>query len=203
MVTKMKFLVFFILFLPFNATSQAKGDRVSFEVFRKQLHIEFKDSAKSPLGKKAKQFKGHDFYAYDPAYHVVAKFVRTLNAVPFAMKTSTERLPTYEKFGEAHFTLNGEDLVLAVYQSHGLRGQEKYKEYLFLPFTDRTNGDQTYAGGRYIDLKIPQSDQLIIDFNKAYNPYCAYSEKYSCPIPPEENRLQVAIKAGIKTPDTH
>ena len=76
-------------------------------------------------------------------------------------------------------------------------------DHLFLPFTDNTNGVETYGGGRYIDLKIPAGNTINIDFNKAYNPYCAYSDKYSCPIPPPENHLDIEIKAGIKLTDHH
>jgi uncharacterized protein (DUF1684 family) len=76
---------------------------------------------------------------------------------------------------------------------------EKYRNLLFLPFTDRTTGKESYDGGRYIDLDMSsiQNNEVVIDFNKAYNPYCAYvSGRYSCPIPPAENRLAVAVKAG-------
>ena len=76
--------------------------------------------------------------------------------------------------------------------------QEKYRDYLFLPFTDNTNGEQTYTGGRYIDLSIPDGDTIVVDFNKAYNPYCAYNKKYSCPIVPSVNNLDTEIRAGVK-----
>ena len=75
---------------------------------------------------------------------------------------------------------------------------EKYKDYLFIPFTDKTSGIETYGGGRYIDLVLSDivNKTCTIDFNKAYNPYCAYTAGYNCPIPPKENDLPVAIKAG-------
>ena len=114
------------------------------------------------------------------------------------MKTTTNRLPKYEVYGIASFELNGNGYQLNIYQSHRLRETDEYKNYLFLPFNDLTNGDETYGGGRFIDLEIPDNDSIIIDFNKAYNPYCAYNPKYSCPIPPEENDLDVHISAGIK-----
>jgi uncharacterized protein (DUF1684 family) len=79
-----------------------------------------------------------------------------------------------------------------------LTKQKEYVNYLFLPFSDVTSGDQSYLGGRYIDLKIPEGDLITIDFNKAYNPYCAYNSDYSCPLVPLENDLNVAIKAGVK-----
>lgn len=114
------------------------------------------------------------------------------------MKTSTDRLPVYIKYGEAHFKLNKKDCVLNIYQNADLVKKEEYKDYLFLPYTDLTSGEESYGGGRYIDLKIPKDETIIIDFNKSYNPYCAYNHKYSCPIPPMENRLDVEVRAGVK-----
>ena len=75
---------------------------------------------------------------------------------------------------------------------------EGFEDYLFLPFLDDTNGEESYGGGRYIDLKIPEGDQMTIDFNTAYNPYCAYDAKYSCPIVPRENYMDVEVRAGVK-----
>jgi uncharacterized protein (DUF1684 family) len=100
--------------------------------------------------------------------------------------------------------LKGKEYKLTVYQYMKLLNDEKYAKYLFLPFADLTNGKQTYIGGRFIDLEIPDNDDLVIDFNKAYNPLCAYGNpKYSCPIPPVENQLKVKIKAGVKTYKKH
>ena len=104
----------------------------------------------------------------------------------------------YIKFGEAHFKIDGKALVLNIYQNIELSKKKEYVDYLFLPFSDLTCGKESYIGGRYIDLKIPTSDTILIDFNTAYNPYCAYNHKYSCPIVPLENDLPVAINAGVK-----
>jgi hypothetical protein len=97
-----------------------------------------------------------------------------------------------------YFSIGKTDYQLEIYQDPSLFAEEKFKNHLFLPFTDLTNGIQSYTGGRYIDLKIPEGDSILVDFNKAYNPYCAYNKKYSCPIVPEVNRLEVAILAGVK-----
>ncbi|HZH88550.1 MAG TPA: DUF1684 domain-containing protein [Chitinophagaceae bacterium] len=145
-----------------------------------------------------KKFKGLEFYPIDSKYIVRARFIRTPNEKPFLMPTSTSRLPEYVKYGEAHFNLDGKELILSLYQNIDLAKDSEYAEYLFLPFTDLTSGNGSYGGGRYLDLQIPKGDSLIIDFNKAYNPYCAYNSKYSCPIPPEENDILVSIKAGVK-----
>jgi len=190
----------FILLVIAAGSSQEEQTAAQFQ---EELTKEYKNPKKSPLKNNARKFKGHDFFAIDSTYIVAAKFIRTLSAIPFQMKTTTSRLPTYEKYAEAHFTIAGQELVLSIYQSHGLRDTEEYKEYLFLPFNDHTNGEETYGGGRFIDLAIPEGDTIIIDFNKAYNPYCAYSADYSCPIPPKENDLAVQISAGVKNPRNH
>ena len=106
----------------------------------------------------------------------------------------------YRKYGIARFTLDNKKLELSIYQNQKLMTSLEYAEHLFLPFNDTSNGKSTYEGGRFIDLEIPSegSQTIVIDFNKAYNPYCAYNHKYSCPIPPAENYLQVAISAGVK-----
>ena len=167
--------------------------------FQEELNAEYSNPEKSPLLKKdLKKFKGHDFYPIDSAFRVKATFTRAVNAIPFQMKTTTSRLPVYEKYGEARFQLNEKSFTLTIYQNHGLRETEEYKNHLFLPYTDLTNGENTYGGGRFIDLQIPEGDSIVIDFNKSYNPFCAYNHNYSCPIPPQENDLQTKIEAGVK-----
>ncbi|WP_127844577.1 DUF1684 domain-containing protein [Psychroflexus aestuariivivens] len=187
----------FILFQILSTEAQTHKD--SIIEFQNHLTQEYKNPDKSPLSKKEiKKFEGHDFFPIDENFKVKAEFEKIQNPTPFLMKTSSERLPTYEVFGIAIFEINNQKFQLNIYQSHRLREIEEYKNDLFLPFTDLTNGDQTYSGGRYIDLEIPDGNSIVIDFNKAYNPYCAYSHNYSCPKPPAENDLDIEIKAGIK-----
>ena len=90
-----------------------------------------------------------------------------------------------------------------IYQGEENMQTEGLEDYLFMPFLDDTNGTTSYAGGRYIDLRIPEGDSIIIDFNTAYNPYCAYNEKFSCPIVPRGNYLPIEIKAGLKAYKNH
>lgn len=171
------------------------------------MNVEFADSTQSPLTKEdLAVFKKLEFYPISLKYQIAAKFVRTENQTPFGMPTTTSRRPVYEKYGEAHFKLSGKNIVLNIYQSHDLREKEEYKNHLFLPFTDLTCGNGSYSGGRYLDLEIPDGDVIVIDFNKAYNPYCAYNHKYSCPLIPEENQIPIKIKAGVKdfkSPNRH
>ncbi len=167
--------------------------------FQEELDASFKDPEESPLPDKYKKdFEGLDYFEPDTTYVVKAKLVRTPDAAPFFMPTTTDRKTHEVLYGIAHFTLNGEERQLEIYQSLDLIQQEQYKDYLFLPFNDATNGEETYGGGRYIDLSIPDGDILVIDFNKAYNPYCAYNKKYSCPLVPRQNYLRTKVRAGVK-----
>nr|WP_297786148.1 DUF1684 domain-containing protein [uncultured Allomuricauda sp.] len=167
--------------------------------YQKEQNESFKDPDSSPLPDKyRKDFDGLDFFAPDTTYIVKARFERTPDAEPFLMPTTTDRRSQEVVYGIAHFTLNGKEHQLEVYQSLGLMDDEAYEDYLFLPFLDNTNGEETYGGGRYIDLTIPKGDTLIIDFNKAYNPYCVYNKKYSCPLVPRQNYLRTNVRAGVK-----
>ncbi|TQD38886.1 DUF1684 domain-containing protein [Haloflavibacter putidus] len=196
----LKSVIFLVLLFPVLVTGQ--GNQNFFEstkTYRDSVNQSFQDSETSPLTKKDRRdFTELSFFKPDPAYQVKAKFVRTPAENPFAMPTTTQREAMYVKYGEVHFSLQGKDLKLNVYQNERLVNEPEYANYLFIPFTDISNGEITYGGGRYLDFKIPKSDNVILDFNKAYNPYCAYNGRYSCPIPPAENHLEIPIKAGVK-----
>ena len=129
---------------------------------------------------------------------VNANLKRTPNSEWFKMQTTTSRVSDERIYGILTFQLKGKTYNLNVYQGKDLMTTEGYEDYLFLPFLDNTNGEDSYGGGRYIDLRIPKGNELIIDFNKAYNPFCAYNEKYSCPIVPRENYVDIEIRAGVK-----
>ncbi len=194
----MKYLLIGTLILIFLGCAQEKTTVSGETEFQKTLNAEFKDATTSPLkAKDLKNFSGLDFFKFDSAYVVMASLKRTPNTEWFDMKTTTDRLSKERVFGILNFELQGQSFQLHVYQGQELMATEGYTDYLFLPFMDHTNGSSTYAGGRYIDLRIPSNDSLMIDFNSAYNPYCAYNEKYSCPIVPSENYLDIAIEAGV------
>ncbi len=164
----------------------------------------FRDPETSILTKEdLAHFEALDYYPVNLTFRVVAKVIRTPDEKPFLMPTTTERLPEYVKYGEAHFEIEGKKLKLNLYKSTVPYDNPEYINYLFLPFTDLTSGDGSYGGGRYVDAWIPEGDSIVIDFNKAYNPYCAYNSKYSCPIPPKENDLLVRIEAGVKDFGSH
>ena len=189
-----------IVTILFFALSSAQDKTIqTSEEFQADLNKKYADSISSPLKKEdLKTFKNLNFFNIDSKYIVEAKLVRTKKEKVFKMKTSTDRLPEYKKYGKLYFKVNGKDLKLNVYQNIDLIKKKEYENYLFLPFTDLTCGNDSYTAGRYIDLRIPKSGTIIIDYNKAYNPYCAYNYKYSCPIVPAENNLEIEIKAGVK-----
>lgn len=194
----------FLLTISFLGCAKDKNAIEGETEFQLQLNSEYKDASKSPLKEKDLQnFKGLDFFMFDSTFVVTAKFTRALDEKPFKMKTTTDRLPEYIKYGEILFNLKGKAYTLNVYQGQDLMTDEGYEDYLFLPFLDDTNGDESYGGGRYIDLRIPEEEMIIIDFNSAYNPYCAYNEKYSCPIVPRENYVDTEVTAGVKAFKKH
>ena len=166
---------------------------------RKQKDIEMSTDEKSPIPENEKAtFKKLNYYKPNTSYRKEAAFDRFDQATHFLMKTTTDRLPEYSLYGVVTFVLKGKDYTLNVYQNIELIKKPGYDKHLFIPFNDETNGKETYGGGRFLDVTETGESILIIDFNKAYNPYCAYNHKYSCPIPPEENNLKIKIKAGEK-----
>lgn len=179
--------------------AQVEDSIITAEDFQQHLNEEFATKGTSPLtDEDLKIFERLDFFEVNQEYVVEATFSRTDSELPFVMPTTTDRQPIYVKYGELKFLLNNQEFSLNVYQNQRLVSENKYKNYLFIPFTDLTNGESTYGGGRYLDFRIPKSSKVIIDFNRAYNPYCAYNEKYSCPIPPKQNDLPIKIEAGVK-----
>lgn len=185
-----------------NSDIKADNSELVNEIilFQNKLNEEFQNPETSPLPDRyRKDFESLDFFQPDTSFRVIASLERTVDAIPFMMPTTTDRLSEEVVYGIAHFTLNGNKFSLEVYQNLELEETEGYEDYLFLPFLDNTNGEETYTGGRYLDLEIPEGNSIILDFNRAYNPYCAYNKKYSCPIVPKRNSLDTKIRAGVKS----
>ncbi|MFN3997356.1 DUF1684 domain-containing protein [Algoriphagus sp.] len=166
--------------------------------FQLKLNKDFADPVASPLRiDKLNRFEGLPFFPINESYRVKAKLEILHPASPFQLKTSDSQLRDYDRYAIAKFTLEGKEYELTIYQNTVNKLKPGEENGLFLPFTDLSNGKESYGGGRYLDLEIPAGSILEIDFNKAYNPYCAYSSRYSCPIPPKENDLPVEILAGV------
>lgn len=195
-------LSFLFIFLLISCNSNSKRPLLGETEYQQKLNASYKDATTSPLKKKdLKNFNGLDFFAVDSSFIVTAKLTRIENAPVFEMATTTDRKPLYKEYGLLRFNINGQDLELTIYQSQDDLRDEKYKDYLFLPFTDNTSGNESYGGGRYMDVMITdiKDDNTIeLNFNNTYNPYCAYNDDYSCPLTPRKNHLDIEIKAGIK-----
>ncbi|PST83720.1 DUF1684 domain-containing protein [Pedobacter yulinensis] len=147
---------------------------------------------------KEKDLESLRFFSPDSTCRVTAKVTLLDNAVAFKMPTFDGRSKDFIRYAVLRFELKGQLHELTVYRSVALMTNPVYKDYLFLPFTDQTNGGQTYDGGRYLDLSMKNmsGNVVVLDFNKAYNPYCAYSDGYQCPVPPAENDLKLPLEAG-------
>ncbi len=193
--------VIIVILLLISLSSNAQDCKSEWDTFIMKQTEEFVNPETSPLTANDKEkFVSLDYYDYDASYCVEARFERTPDEVPFKMTTSTDREPVYLKYGYLHFTIHEQSLKLAVYQSPDLLDNPEYSDYIFLPFGDDTNGEETYGSGRYIDFRLGDFENGVvrIDFNKTYNPLCAYNHNYSCPRPPVENMLPVRIEAGVK-----
>jgi uncharacterized protein (DUF1684 family) len=193
------FVLFF--FLAFQITAQESYTK-EIKDYQYEQNIKFHDKRSSPLkAKDLKTFKALSFYKIDEKYKVTAKLVKEENPEIFEMPTTTDRKPLYIKYGTLFFTIDGKEQQLSIYQNKDFDRSPVYKNYLFLPFTDLTSGTESYGGGRYLDVFTTDEKPdgtIVIDFNKSYNPYCAYNDKYSCPITPKENKVTVALRAGVK-----
>lgn len=197
----MKYIFVFIACLVCNVAI-AQEDNLAIQKIkehRENLRLEFLDPEESPLEKKdLKKFTDLDYFPIGLKYRVQVKFKEHSAKKFFKMKTTTERSLEYVRFAELTFEIEGREYSLQAYQNEGLLLNPEFSDYLFIPFNDDTNGLESYGGGRYIDFSIPDSEEVFLDFNLAYNPSCCYNGKFSCPIAPQENYLPIQIKAGAK-----
>jgi uncharacterized protein (DUF1684 family) len=192
----MKYLFIFLLFS--STASFAQDHKAQIAAFRQKYKADFLEDKNSPLKKEDLQYLR--FYDADSTYRVEAKAQIVASAPTFVMPVFAGTGSEYVKYANLSMQVNGKPVTLSVYRNTRLAKIPAYADYLFLPFTDETNGQETYGGGRYIDLREAdfKNGSVIIDFNKAYNPYCAFAGGYSCPKPPDENQLKIAIAAGEK-----
>jgi uncharacterized protein (DUF1684 family) len=160
------------------------------EEFRAEKNQFFGGHPQSPLTREQrKNFHGLNYFVENNALRLEVKVDEFPVKERFEMPTSTGSVQIYEKYGRFKFTVDGSEAELTIYRSeHGF----------FLPFVDSLAGSETYAAGRYLEPEALPGNHFLVDFNLAYNPYCAYNEMWSCPIAPAENRLKVAVRAGEK-----
>lgn len=155
----------------------------------------FAHSHHSPLPQHhRREFVGLAYFRPDPSYRIDGLRLEPVTddeTLPFSIDTSDNQPRTAHRLGRLRFRLHGLDLSLTAY-----RVGDRESDALFVPFTDETSGRETYAVGRYLDIEPEADGSFVLDFNDAYHPYCAYSDSYSCPVPPAENRLALPVEAG-------
>jgi uncharacterized protein (DUF1684 family) len=177
------------------------------DILRWQHHYkaEFVAEERSPV--KAKDTGYIRFYPVSSKWAVSAEVVLTPAAESFDMATHSGKTKRFRQYALLKFTdprSRRKMLTLSAYERIDRPASDTQAAAgLFIPFQDLTNGGETDGGGRYIDVKKAdiRDGRLLLDFNKAYNPYCAFAEGFSCPIPPAENRLNISVRAGEKLPD--
>jgi uncharacterized protein (DUF1684 family) len=162
---------------------------------RRQKDQTLHKAADSPIPDAQRAtFAGLRYFSPEAGFRVTARLTRQLVLLPQPLAMTLGKPESYQRWGTAEFELNGKPQKLTLLQKAG-------DKQLFVPFTDPTNGEQTYGAGRYIDVPLPpaEANEVELDFNQAYNPYCAYNHDYSCPLPLAENRLTVPVAAGEQT----
>ncbi len=206
----MKFNFIFFLFISWGLNAQQtciqfqQKEAMSAEYdscireHRNNYKLDFLKEERSPITKTDTGFLR--FFEPDSDWWLEAEYeiIEQPGLIDFA--TSSGKIKKYRPYAILHFKKGNEQFNLTAYQSEQLIYNPAYADYLFLPFTDLSNGDETYGGGRYLDLRTGDFmyGKVWVDFNKAYNPYCAFSGGYSCPVPPMDNRLKIIISAGEK-----
>jgi uncharacterized protein len=196
----MKVFLLLIFFFVTTVNAQIFYGTTDLQTFRNGRDKEFKDKKESPLTETDfSLFKGIDNFENNKKFRVNAKFTLAQNQKSFQILTSSGKSKSAVKVGVVTFKINKLIYKLNAYQIGKITEDDEYKDLLFIPFKDLSNGIETYSGGRYIDIWKPKGNTVILDFNLAYNPSCAYgSDRYSCPIPPKENFLKLKVLAGEK-----
>lgn len=201
--------IFGVILLFLNSCSiskQSKADKekilalAEIETFQQHLSDEWSDPETTPLKTDEKEnFQGIHFFPVNLKYRINADFIPIENGKTLPFPTSANKIKYFKEYGKVVFTLDSKMFELTLYQYKPDKKEDEDDNELFLPFMDETNGETSYGGGRYMDLYVSdiKNGKLLIDFNLAYNPYCAYSKYYNCPIPPSNNYLETEIKAGV------
>lgn len=197
----MRYFIFFLwLILSSSVYSQNQLSEYSQEILVKRQNSkkELITETRAPI--QASDTSMLDYYEPNFDWKIEAQILLTPNDSVFQMPTSSGKTKPYKRYGIAKMQHAGKTFELSIYQNQNFINDPELKDYLFIPFLDATNGETTYEGGRYIDLRLHEIKNGVatIDFNLCYNPYCAYSTGYNCPVPPAENRLKIKIEAGEK-----
>lgn len=190
-------IVALILVYTFSGEQVNEGYLTEIRKFRQEKNKMFLDGEASPLTRQQKRnFDSLSYFPVNPAYRIMANFEEFAVKEMVKIPTSSENERQFVKFGVASFRLGNKQHKLTLLKQASRMGQLTGNGMLFLPFTDLTTGYETYSAGRYLDIEMPSGNKLEIDFNLAYNPYCAYNSTYECPLPPPENSLDIEMPAG-------
>jgi uncharacterized protein len=182
----------------------SQGYLKSIQLLRQEKDHWFGSDPESPLPQALRgRLQGLEYFPPDPKYRVPAKLVRLPTPEPITLVTSKGVPRPMIRYGYFEFQLDGKTLRLYAYKSAPQPGHHHEDTSLFVPFRDATSGKETYGAARYLDIEEHPGDHYVVDFNLAYNPYCAYSDDYVCPFPPRENWLTVPIRAGEKNFPLH
>lgn len=176
-----------------NSTTSYK-QQVLQERVQRDMQMREKESVIPPDRRSA--FKGLDYYDVDTTYRFVVPLQEDSEVDTMMLAENTGRIRAQARVGSVTIPLSAGDARFAVFQG----ADDNPRGRLWIPFADGTNGSGTYKAGRYVDLIPREGDSVVVDFNRAYNPTCAYNPEFACPLPPDENRIETSIPAGEKTP---
>lgn len=191
-------IILFVLTVAATVAGQTHYGSTDVESFREGRDREFRNRAESPLTPEDfRNFDGLKYFDLSEKFVVNATLEKNSGTERFVLPTSAGTKRGFLKYGVLKFEIDGLAFALTVFRPEEKPKLAEYADLLFIPFRDLTNGKETYGAGRYIDLKMPAGDSVVLNFNLAYNPNCAYgSDRFSCPVPPRENFLQTKIFAG-------
>jgi len=171
----------------------------TLELQRKEKDYFFQTDPDSPIPPEIRpRFQCLEYFLPDPKYRIQVRLVKLPTPEPVTLATSKGVPRPMVRYSYFDFEIDGVKQRLYAYKPAPQPGHHHESEGLFVPFRDATSGKESYGAARYLDLEEGPSSDVDLDFNQAYNPYCAYSDDYVCPFPPGENWLTVAIRAGEK-----
>lgn len=198
MIKKAALFLFPIILILVVINFKSGGDEKYLESAqtKRSEKIKFlKDSKESPFQQFKLKYHEPEFFPIDPKYQVRGNLEKIANPERISIQYSDGSTQQFARYAYAHFKIDGIPQKLLILKQAGFGA---LPNSFLTAFSDQTSGTETYGGGRYLDLEIGKSENITIDFNMAYNPYCAYVKDYSCPLPPAENILPIAIEAGEK-----
>jgi uncharacterized protein (DUF1684 family) len=186
----------FVILYSFQNASGDEGYILKINKLREEKDYYMRTSSESPFSGHEESFNGLKYYPADAKYRINAALSKIDNPKTIVLPTSDNKDKRYLEYAYAEFDLDGRHCKLLILE---IMEMGPYRGTLFLAFGDATSATETYGAGRYLDIKkVSGSTSITLDFNEAYNPYCAYNDDFSCPFPPRENLMEVAIKAGEK-----